>query len=557
MNLQIVLNTVGGLALFLLAMMMMTEGLKVFAGGGLKQLLGRFTSTPLKGVLAGMLVTGLVQSSSAVTVATIGFVNAGMLTLRQALGVVYGTNVGTTITGWLVSLVGFGFKIETFALPILATGVALRLGSSGKRSRGLGEALAGFGLFFLGLAILKDAFGGMAQNYGAAITGISNSGSSLFIFLLIGFVATVLTQSSSAAIALVLTAASGGVISIHYAAAAVIGANLGTTSTAAVAVLHATPNARRLAVGHILFNLITGAVALSLLPLLMRGVALLADGLDLEGSPAAVLALFHTVFNLLGVMIMLPLGGRLTLLLERLFRNGEEEAGRPLHLDATLTATPDLAVAALHSELERLRTMVNSQVRAALLEPDQSILELERRAGAMRSLVAAIADFIGTVRTESMSREAGESLAQALRVARYLDEAARLSVTAVLLRRETERITDDGIVAVLRRVITTVGTCCDLTGQEVLSPDHDSERLAALVRFEAAYQQAKTVLLAAVVERRLTVTTTDQLLGTLSSTRRMVEQLVKADRLLRNPARAEEIEAENGQGSAGRLCGAL
>lgn len=551
MNLQIILNTFGGLALFLLAMLMMTEGLKVFAGGGLKQLLGRFTSTPLKGVLAGILVTGLVQSSSAVTVATIGFVNAGMLSLRQALGVVYGTNVGTTITGWLVSLVGFGFKIETFALPILAAGVALRLGSSGKRSRGLGEALAGFGLFFLGLAILKDAFGGIAQNYGASISGISSSGGNLFVFLLIGFVATVLTQSSSAAIALVLTAASGGVISIQYAAAAVIGANLGTTSTAAVAVLHATPNARRLAVGHILFNLITGAVALSLLPLLMWGVALLADGLELEGSPAAVLALFHTVFNLLGVMIMLPLAGRLTILLDRLFRNGEEEAGRPLHLDATLTATPDLAVAALHSELLRLRTMANSQVRIALLEPDQSVLELERRADAMRTLVATITDFIGTVRTESMSREAGESLARALRIARYLDEAARLSVTAAQLRREAERITDNGIVDILSRVITTVDACCNLTGQKVVSTEHDAERLTALVRFEDAYQEAKTVLLVAAVERRLTVTATDQLLGALSGMRRMVEQLIKADRLLRNPGKAEEIEAENGQEAAG------
>jgi phosphate:Na+ symporter len=551
MTVTIALNAVGGLALFLLAMQMMTDGLKTFAGGGLKQLLSRYTSTPLKGVLAGVLVTGLVQSSSAVTVATIGFVNAGMLTLRQALGVVYGTNVGTTITGWLVSLVGFGFKIETFALPILATGVALRLGSSGKRSRGLGEALAGFGLFFLGLAILKDAFGGMAQHYGAAITGISDSGGNLFVFLLIGFVATVLTQSSSAAIALVLTAASGGVIGIHFAAAAVIGANLGTTSTAAVAVLHATPNARRLAVGHILFNLITGAAALSLLPLLMWGVGLLADGLHIEGSPAAVLALFHTVFNLLGVMIMLPLAGRLTILLERLFRNDEEQAGRPLHLDATLTATPDLAVAALRAELERLRTMANLLVRTALLEPGETVMSLERRAGAMRALVAAIADFIGTVRTESMSREVGESLAQALRIARYLDEAARLSGTAVLLRREAERITDGGIVGVLRLVITTVGVCCDLTGQEVLSPEHDRERLTALERFESAYQQAKAELLAAAVARRLTVTATDQLLGALSSTRRMVEQLVKADRLLRSPARAEEIEAENGHESAG------
>ena len=162
----------------------------------------------------------------------------------------------------------------------------------------------------------------------------------------------------------------------------------------------------------------------------------------------------------------------------------------------------------------------------------------------------AFADFIGTVRTESMSREAGESLAQALRVARYLDEAARLSGAAVLLRREAERVTNGGIVAVLRRVITTVGACCDLTVQEAPSPERDSERLTALDRFEAAYQQTKAELLTAAVARRLTVTATDQLLGALSNTRRMVEQLVKADRLLRSPAKAEEIEAENRPASA-------
>ncbi|MGE3260095.1 MAG: Na/Pi symporter, partial [Geobacter sp.] len=146
MILSTTINAIGGLALFLLAMLMMTEGLKLFAGEGLKQLLGRFTSTPLKGVLAGVLVTGLVQSSTAVTVAVIGFVNVGLMGLRQGLGVVFGTNVGTTVTGWLVSLVGFGFKIESFALPILALGVALRLGASSRRNQGLGEALAGFGL---------------------------------------------------------------------------------------------------------------------------------------------------------------------------------------------------------------------------------------------------------------------------------------------------------------------------------------------------------------------------------------------------------------------------
>jgi len=141
MMLNTTVNVIGGLALFLLAMLMMTEGLKLFAGDGLKQLLGRFTSTPFRGVLAGSLVTGLVQSSTAVTVAVIGFVNIGLLGLRQGLGVVFGTNVGTTVTGWLVSLVGFGFKIESFALPILAVGVALRLGCCSRRNQGLGKAI--------------------------------------------------------------------------------------------------------------------------------------------------------------------------------------------------------------------------------------------------------------------------------------------------------------------------------------------------------------------------------------------------------------------------------
>ena len=169
MSLRVVLNAAGGLALFLLAMLMMTEGLKVFAGSRLRQMLAQWTSTPVRGVFSGILITGIVQSSSAVTVAAIGFVNAGVLTMRQALGVIYGTNVGTTVTGWLVSISGLGFKVESFALPILAAGVVLRLASRGKRARGLGEALAGFGLFFLGLAILREAFSCLATAYWSSL----------------------------------------------------------------------------------------------------------------------------------------------------------------------------------------------------------------------------------------------------------------------------------------------------------------------------------------------------------------------------------------------------
>lgn len=543
MSIMTLLNALGGLALFLLAMQMMTDGLKVFAGDGLKQLLSRYTSTPFKGVLTGILVTGLVQSSGAVTVAVIGFVNAGLMGLRQALGVVFGSNIGTTTTGWLVSLVGFGFKIEAFALPILALGVFLRVTSRGRRSQGLGEALAGFGLFFLGLAILKDAFGVVAQQYGTSITG--GNGAGLVTFLLIGVVATILTQSSSATIALLLTAASGGVISIQSAAAAVIGANLGSTSTAAVAVLKATPNAKRLAVGHILFNLFTGVIALALLPLLIWGVAQMADVFELEGSPAAFLALFHTVFNLLGVALMLPLANSLARLLEKRFTSAEEQAGMPRHLDTTLSATPSLAVAALRAELLRLREMTNRLLCETLQYSPAAVKNVEQQAAAIHSLVDAVAEFVGTVRTATMSLEVGDHLARALRTARYLDEAARLSNTALLLQKELQREQHAETLSNLRQLFEQIEQCCRLVSQdEPVDEQADQERLAALERFEEVYQQAKAELLHAAVSRMLAIDRVDRLLGQLSSTRRMVEQLVKADRLLRSPALGEEIEAE-------------
>ena len=532
---QTVLNAAGGLALFLLAMAMMTEGLKTFAGGGLKRLLERWTSTPLRGVVSGMAVTGLVQFSGAVVIVAIGLVNAGVMTLRQALGVVFGTNVGTTMTAWLVSLVGFGFRIESFALPILAAGVALRLAVPGKRVRGLGDALAGFGLFFLGLAVLRDAFAGLAETYGAAAAAADPG---LFAFLLAGFVATVLTQSSSAALAIILTAAAGGMVGLEGAAAAVIGANVGTTSTAAVAALKATPSAKRLALGHIVFNVLTGIVALAMLPGLLWLVAKAADWLGVGGRPVAFLALFHTVFNVLGVALMLPFTGRLATWLECLFRSEEEDLGRAQHLDTTLAATPALAVAALREELLRLRALVSGVALAALEGPAGSPQLVARRAEAARGLDAAITGFVGKVRTESMPQEVADELARELRISRYLDEAARLAPRVSALRL------DAGGKAAIVPALAAAAACAELARRAEDAPGGDAERTAAVERFEQAYQDAKSALLSGAVTREFTVERAGELLAGLSATRRLVEQLVKADRLLRTPGRAAAIEAE-------------
>lgn len=548
---SLVITAAGGLAMFMLAMLMMTAGLKTFAGAGLKQLLGRWTRTPVRGVAAGMLVTGIVQSSSAVTVATIGFVNAGVLSLRQALGVIFGTNVGTTVTAWLVSLVGFGVKIELFALPLLAAGVALRLAAADKRRQGLGEALAGFGLFFLGLALLKDAFAAAAVSYGAAVA----DGGALPQFLLAGFVVTVLTQSSSAALAIILTAAAGGMIGIEPAAAAVIGANLGTTSTAVLAVLKATPAARRLAAGHVVFNLVAAAVALALLPVLLLVVARLAVVLEVDGSPAAFLALFHTLFNLLGVALLLPFTERLAAALERRFRSAEEDLSRPRHLDSTLATVPSLAVGALRAELVRLRALVADLARGSATGSIEPPLTVERRAEAIRSLVAATVEFVARVRTESMSRAVGDELAAALRIARYLDEAARLAPRTDTLRDEAGRCSDPAAHRALTQLLAAATACIMLAQRADAPPGSDTERSDAAEHFERCYQSAKATVLAATVEGRIPVDAADAQLDALSATRRLIGQLVKADRMLRSPGSDDDIEAETDPPPAGTASG--
>lgn len=309
---------IGGIGLFLLGMRMMTDGLKLAAGPALRHILGQWTSTPMRGIFAGVLITSMVQSSSAVTVATIGFVNAGLLSLVQSVGVIYGANVGTTTTSWLVAMVGFKIDVRALALPFIGVGVALRLTGGHTRRAAVGDALVGFGLFFLGVDVLKSAFEGLGQRVPLAELG-GGGIDTVLIFVGIGFLLTLLMQSSSASIALILTATMGGMVPLTAAAAAVIGANVGTTSTAALAVIGATSNAKRVAAAHVSFNVLVALAALIILPLMLAAVDATAHILALEDSPAITLALFHTASKLLGVALMWPLTPRLVAFLSRRF----------------------------------------------------------------------------------------------------------------------------------------------------------------------------------------------------------------------------------------------
>lgn len=545
MTFAIAIDALGGIALFLFAMLLMTEGLNAFAGAGLRQLLARSTATPWRGVLLGILVTGVVQSSSAVTVATIGFVNAGLLTLRQALGVIFGTNVGTTMTGWLVSLVGFGVKIEALALPIVTVGVALRLLAPRRREKGLGEALVGFGLFFLGLSVLRDAFDGVAASFGADVAA-GRLGGSWPVFVLVGIVATVLTQSSSASIAILLTAAQRGVVAFDAAAAAVIGANVGTTATAALAVLKATPAAKRLALGHIAFNGLTAIVALLLLPLLLRLVSGIGDGLDLEGNPAALLALFHTTFNVLGVALMLPLAGRLAVLLERLFRAAEEDLARPRHLDRTLAGTPALAVAAVRAELLRLEGIVAGLLHSALAGT-LPLADLQQRAAAARTLGEAVAEFVAAARTGVTPRETAGELSGALFAHRYLHEVAGLLPQARELADAIHGLPAGECrtaIEALRGAAERAAAHFDPAAGQASEFDPD------LLEVQRAYDAAKPVLIGAAVQGRLAIPATDHLLDLLRATRRALRQLAKASRALHGARMAEAAIANGPDGGS-------
>jgi len=310
-----VLLCLGGLGLFLVGMVVLTEGLRALAGRALRRMLSRFTRSPVSGAMTGALTTAVVQSSSATTVATVGFVGAGLLTFPQALGIVLGANVGTTITGWLVALLGFKLELGTAALPIVLVGVLIRLFARGRVSSA-GFAVAGFGLIFVGISLLQQGMGGFVGVITPeSFPGDTWTGRLLLVAFGIGF--TLLTQSSSAGVAMALAAVNASAMTVQQAAAAVIGMDIGTTVTAVLATVGGSVHARRTGYAHAMYNVFAGTAAFMILVPFMSVLERFAPRL-LASEPELVLVGFHTFFNLLGVSIALPFAAKFSGLLVRL-----------------------------------------------------------------------------------------------------------------------------------------------------------------------------------------------------------------------------------------------
>lgn len=330
---------IGGVGLFLIGMMLLSRGLIAFSGQTLRKALIRFTDTPLKAYGSGAAMTAMMQSSTATAVTLIGFVSAGLVSFNHAIGVVMGASLGNTFASWVVSGVALRLNLSFYTLPLIGIGALCKLLSKG-RLADLGMSLAGFGIMFLGLRTLQDALGGLTGHFDLAALPMGGLGAHLVI-MLIGFAMTAILQSSTAAVATTLTAVHAGAISLDQAASVIVGASIGTTITSALVTIGSTTSAKRTALAHILFNLVTGLIAIVLLPAYL--FVLNKSAYYFSFTPGAIsLALFHTLFILLGSILFFPFITQFAALIARLLPDKKEDLTP--NLDHSLLSVPTLAL---------------------------------------------------------------------------------------------------------------------------------------------------------------------------------------------------------------------
>ena len=525
MNLQSALTFLGGIGLFLLGMRLMTEGLTSAAGNTLRAILSIATHSRARAIVSGIAITALVQSSSAVIFTTVGFVNASLLTLGQAVGVIYGSNLGTTFTSWIVALLGFNLDLQALALPAIGIGMTLSVVSGSRRNGAVGRAIAGFGLFFLGIDVLRGSFDGLGDII--ALEAWAGQGiASLLLFLVIGIVLTVLMQSSSAALAVTLTATAGGLIPLSAAAAMVIGANVGTTTTGLFAVIGATAPAKRAASAHVIFNLVTGLVSFLLLPVLLNVVQYIAHSLGSEDNLAITLALFHTLVNLLGLFIMLPFTNWMVVQLERRFHSMEEDSSRPQFLDRNVQATPSLAVDALALELHRMNAFAGQLALQAISDESRHDDHLEQGHRALESLSYAISEFASGIPRSQLGNEQLNALPDAQRVAQYLVNVAEQAREIV---PDTPVIDlHDAQIGQARSSLRAAAAAL-IEQCRVDRPDWDVHSLnEQRASFESQYQGLKASYLRAGTTGTLDPRAMAGALERLSALHRVIDQAVKA-----------------------------
>ena len=422
------LAILGGIGLFIFGMGVMTEALRELASGQLRRFLSRFTTTPLRGVMTGTATTALIQSSSATTVMTVGFVGAGLLSFPQALGVLFGANIGTTFTGWMVTLLGFKLHLGTLALPGLFGASLLVLLGRGRAAR-LGRVLAGLCLLFIGLDMMQDG----AAAFSDRVTPDDLPAPGLWgqtQLLLAGLLMTVVMQSSSAALAVALVFLASGSIGFAQAAAMVIGMNMGTTITAIMASIGGSATMRQTATANLLFNIVTACLAFPLLWLASDALSVVAR----MAGPETALVLFHTAFNIVGTLVFLPFTHRFAGVVMRLIP--DDAAGLTDTLDTKLLGDEGAAIDAAHTALHRISNRILGALGLAL-QADADLRPLASLNAQVSPALSELQDYVRQIKLPDKSDEPHDRYAALLHqidhLRRMLARSGKRSLIPVLL----------------------------------------------------------------------------------------------------------------------------
>ena len=457
------LALLGSLALFLYGMKIMSEGLQKFAGDRLRSILTAMTTNRVTGVLTGTLITALVQSSSATTVMVVSFVNAGLLTLSQSISVIMGANIGTTVTAWIISALGFKVDISVFALPLLAFGVPLLFSQKSSR-KSIGEFIFGFSFLFMGLDLLKKNAPDLSQNPDmlAFVQNYTDMGFfSVILFVLIGTVLTMIVQASSATMAITLIMCANGWISFELGAALVLGENIGTTITANLAALTANTQARRAALAHLMFNVFGVMWVLILFkPFLSMVDWIIDDWMQVSNAGGVAvsfkLSAFHTCFNVCNVLIQIWFVKLIERTVCRLIPQKEtEEEYRLQFISGGMLSTAELSLLQARKEInlfaERIQRMFG-MVRNLLHTTNENefnklFARIEKYEGISDNMEVEIATYLTQVSEGRLSSESKLEIREMLREVSEIesigDSCYNLARTMSHKRRANVEFTDE------------------------------------------------------------------------------------------------------------------
>lgn len=438
---EIIFGIVGGLGLLLFGMTLMSEGLQKVAGSKLKQILKLLTDKPIVGILVGTGVTAIIQSSSATTVMVVGFVNAGLMSLRQAIGIIMGANIGTTITAQLIA-----FHLDKYALPAIGIGFGFMFFGRQRKMKFWGQVILGFGLLFFGLSVIKDMLSPLKEMQAVADFFVRFSANPL-LGILAGLVITLLLQSSSAVIGFIQALALIGVIDFQTAIAAMLGSNIGTTITAQLASIGASITSRRAAMAHTLFNVLGVLVILPFFysGILQRIVDMITPGAVNNANIMRHVANAHTLFNLFNTVLFLPFIGLFTRL-STLLVPGEVELdhAQPKYLEEHLLATPSIALDQSVREIVRMlgiaRVAVKEAMRGFFDREPKFFKKVKKKEDAIDNLQIEITNYVVKISQQNLTPEESERLPVLLH---SVNDVERIGDHAENLAELAERAIDE------------------------------------------------------------------------------------------------------------------